>query len=70
MKKLNKAQRLIFLLGIIGTLVGLYGKFNGWEHNDYFPIFYSGMSFMWIAFLPSGKTCCNWFKKRTKSVEA
>nr|WP_299385688.1 hypothetical protein [Allomuricauda sp.] len=63
MKKLTTTQRIIFVLGVMGTLLGMYGKFNGWDHGDYFPIFYSGMSFMWIAFLDSGRACYNPFKK-------
>lgn len=57
MKKLSTVQKTIFVLGVMATLVGLLGKFNGWEHGDYFPIFYTGMSFMWIAFLKSGRSC-------------
>ncbi|MCL6272417.1 hypothetical protein M3P19_00270 [Muricauda sp. 2012CJ35-5] len=65
MKKLSNTQKLIFVLGVVGTIVGLVGKFNNWDHGDYFPIFYAGMSFMWIAFLKPETKCCNLFKRRT-----
>ncbi|MCL6264903.1 hypothetical protein [Flagellimonas myxillae] len=70
MKQLSKTQKVIFVLGVLGTVLGLFGKFNGWEHDDYFPIFYTGMSFMWIAFLKSGKQCYNPFKRQLGSANS
>ncbi|SHH05325.1 hypothetical protein [Flagellimonas flava] len=63
MKNLSKVQKTIFVLGVLATVAGLYGKFNAWEHNDYFPIFYVGLSFLWIPFLKSGRTCSLSYKK-------
>nr|WP_297785056.1 hypothetical protein [uncultured Allomuricauda sp.] len=64
MKKLNTKQKVVFSLGILGVLVGIYGRFNAWEYMEYFPFFYTGSTMMWIAFLPQGKLCCNPFKKK------
>ena len=70
MKKLNTTQKVILVSGIIGVLVGIYGKFNRWEHDDYFIPFYMGASFMWIAFLDSKQTCCIPFgRKKNKHSE-
>ncbi len=65
--KLNKVQKTIFILGILATGIGLYGKFNGWEYGDYFPIFYAGLSFLWIPFLKAEKTCYKLFKRQPQS---
>ncbi|MEC7772283.1 MAG: hypothetical protein VX798_13925 [Bacteroidota bacterium] len=64
MKKLNTRQKVVFSLGILGVLVGIYGRFNAWEYTEYFPFFYTGSTMMWIAFLPQGKSCCNPFKRK------
>ncbi|MDF0708975.1 MAG: hypothetical protein VX772_04650 [Bacteroidota bacterium] len=64
MKKLNTKQKVVFALGVLGVLVGIYGRFNAWEYASYFPFFYSGSAMMWIAFLPQRKSCCNPFKRK------
>ena len=64
MKKLNKAQKTILVLGILGFLTAAYGKFNGWEYKNYFILFYTSTSFMWIAFLDSKEKCYNPFKRK------
>tara|TARA_R110002012_G_scaffold62786_1_gene165117 strand:- start:30142 stop:30351 length:210 start_codon:yes stop_codon:yes gene_type:complete len=64
MKKLNTTQKVVFTLGLLGVVASTYGKFQGWEYNEYFPIFYSSLSMMWIAFLPQKKSCCNLFKRK------
>lgn len=63
MKKLGTVQRIIFILGILGIVTGTYGKWQGWEHNDYFELFYTGISFIWISFLDTKNKSCNPFKK-------
>lgn len=57
MRKLNTAQKVIFILGIIGVAIGIFGKLNSWEYKDYFIPFYTGASFMWIAFLNTNNEC-------------
>ncbi|RDY60662.1 hypothetical protein [Flagellimonas nanhaiensis] len=64
MKKLNTAQKTILILGILGLLTAIYGKFNGWEYKTYFILFYTSTSFMWIAFLDSKEKCCYPFKRK------
>lgn len=64
MRKLSTTQKAILVMGIIGTSIGLYGKFNGWEYDSYFVFFYTGMTLMWVAFLNSGKSCCRPFWKK------
>ncbi|MDF0717853.1 hypothetical protein PY092_16940 [Muricauda sp. 334s03] len=64
MKKLNTRQKVVFSMGILGVLIGVYGRFNAWEYMGYFPFFYSGSTLMWIAFLPQRKTCDNPFKRK------
>ncbi|MBR9854559.1 MAG: hypothetical protein GYB37_08270 [Algicola sp.] len=65
MKKLNTKQKVVFAMGILGVLIGIYGKLNTWEYATYFPFFYSGSTMMWIAFLPQRKSCCHPFKRKT-----
>lgn len=64
MKKLNTTQKVVFTLGLLGVVASTYGKFQGWEYNEYFPIFYSSLSMMWIVFLPHRKSCNNPFKRK------
>ena len=66
MKKLSTQQKIVFAMGILGVLIGIYGKFNSWEHAMYFPFFYSGSAMMWIAFLPQKKSCCSLFKRKAE----
>lgn len=67
MKKLNTVQKTILGLGILGTAFGLYGKFQGWDYEDYFPLFYTSLSFMWIAFLnPDRASGCSLKRKGIK----
>jgi len=65
MKNLNTKQKVVFAIGILGVLVGIYGRFSAWEYAGYFPFFYAGSTMMWIAFLPQKKSCCNLFKKKS-----
>lgn len=51
-------------MGILGVSIGIFGKFNTWEYMVYFPFFYSGLTMMWIAFLPQNNSCCNLFKRK------
>ncbi len=51
-------------MGILGGIIGVYGKFNDWEYADYFPFFYTGMTMVWIVFLPSSRSCCGLFKRK------
>lgn len=64
MKKLSTSQRIVLVSGIIGALIGLYGKFNGWEYDDYFIFFYTGISLTWVAFLKTDKKGCSLPRKR------
>lgn len=64
MRRLNTAQKIILTLGILGFIVAVYGRFNGWEYNDYFVFFYTSTSFMWIAFLDTKQRCHNPFKRK------
>ena len=57
MKKLNTIQKIILALGILGVLVGIYGKWSGWDHKSFFIPFYTGLSFMWIATLDNQNDC-------------
>jgi hypothetical protein len=65
MKKFRTSQIVIIAIGIIGGLIGIFGKFDGWDYNSYFPFFYSGMTMVWISFLPNKGCCCNLFKRKT-----
>ncbi|NAY92896.1 hypothetical protein GTQ34_13315 [Muricauda sp. JGD-17] len=69
MKKLNTAQKVILVLGIIGTIVGIYGKWNGWDHKSYFIPLYTGLSFMWVAFLNSDSKCEVRYLKRIFGIK-
>ncbi len=60
--KLKIHQWIILGMGIVGTVLGLYGKNVGWEHGTYFSIFYTGISLLWVPFIRSKRTGCN--KKR------
>ncbi|WP_228234896.1 hypothetical protein [Allomuricauda sp. M10] len=64
MKKFRTSQIVIIAIGIIGGLIGIFGKFDGWDYNTYFPIFYSGTTMVWISFLPNKGCCCNLFKRK------
>lgn len=64
MRKLNTRQKVVFAMGVLGVLVGIFGRFNDWEYMEYFPFFYSGTTMMWIAYLPQRKSCCNPFKRK------
>ncbi|WP_396591791.1 hypothetical protein [Allomuricauda sp. R78024] len=67
MKKLNTSQKIVLISGIIGVLIGLYGKFNGWEYDDYFIFFYTGISLTWVAFLKTDKKSCSLPGKRGRA---
>lgn len=60
---MSTSQRVVLAMGLIGSCIGLYGRFNGWEYMEYFPFFYAGMTLLWMAFLPSSRKCCGPFKK-------
>ncbi|WP_190809659.1 hypothetical protein [Flagellimonas sp. S3867] len=66
MKKLNKAQKFIFISGILLTTFAILGKLDNWD-MDFFPFFYTGSTFMWIAFLNTGKGCC-WGLRRKSAT--
>lgn len=61
MKKLRTDQKVVLALGIVGVGVGIYGRFSGWEYDDYFVPFYTGISLSWIAFLQSDSKSCQNF---------
>jgi len=63
MKKLNTTQKVVLTIGLLGLIASIYGKFNGWGYDEYFTIFYTSLSMLWVAFLPQKKTCCNPFKR-------
>ncbi|MEX0313624.1 MAG: hypothetical protein AB3N18_05565 [Allomuricauda sp.] len=65
MKKLNKSQRFILVMGILLATFGLVGKWSGWD-IDYFPFFYTGSTLTWVAFLNTEKNCC-WGIKRERT---
>ncbi|WP_036379908.1 hypothetical protein [Muricauda sp. MAR_2010_75] len=65
MKKLNTTQKVILGMGIVGASIGFYGKWMGWAYDDYFVFFYTGMTMVWITFLPSSKACCVPFWKKS-----
>jgi len=64
MRKLKTSQKVVLAMGILGVLIGIFGKFSAWEYGEYFPFFYAGSSMMWIAFLPHRKSCNNSFKRK------
>ena len=57
MKKMNTTQKVIFILGILGVISAIYGKWNGWEDKSVFIPLYTGLSFMWIATLEEMSSC-------------
>ena len=65
MRKLNTKQKVVFAMGVLGVLIGIYGRFNAWEYMEYFSFFYTGSTMMWIAFLPQKKSCCNPFRRKS-----
>lgn len=62
MKRLTTTQKLVLAIGILGTLFCFYGGFTGWDYMDYFPVLYSSVSLIWVAFMPTNKKCCKIFK--------
>ncbi|MGW9687258.1 hypothetical protein [Flagellimonas sp. 2504JD1-5] len=66
MKRLNKSQKFIFISGVLLTAFAILGKWNNWD-IDFFPFFYTGSTFMWIAFLKTEKGCC--FSLRKKRID-
>jgi hypothetical protein len=64
MKKFRTSQIVLIVIGIVGGLIGIFGKFDGWDYNRYFPFFYAGMTMVWYSFLPSKKCACNVFKRK------
>lgn len=69
MKRLNKAQKFIFITGILLTTFAILGKLNNWD-IDFFPFFYTGSTFMWIAFLKTEKSCCTSLKKKSVDLKS
>ncbi|MFT0716244.1 hypothetical protein [Flagellimonas lutimaris] len=65
MRKLKTSQKVVFAAGVVGVLIGIFGRFNAWEYASYFAFFYSGSTMMWIAFLPQKKSCRNPFKRKS-----
>ncbi|MBO0321695.1 hypothetical protein J0X14_05265 [Muricauda sp. CAU 1633] len=65
MKKHSTTQKIIMGIGIVGALIGFYGKWTGWAYDDYFAFFYTGMTMVWITFLPSSRSCCIPFWKKS-----
>ncbi|MAU16514.1 MAG: hypothetical protein CMH46_13360 [Muricauda sp.] len=64
MKKLKTSQKVVFAAGVLGVLIGIYGRFNAWEYMEYFSFFYAGSTMMWIVFLPQKKSCSNLFRRK------
>ncbi|HBU77487.1 MAG TPA: hypothetical protein DEF18_05240 [Muricauda sp.] len=64
MKKLKTIQKVVLAMGIIGVSIGIFGRYQTWEYMEYFPFFYSGITMMWVAFLPQKKSCSNPFKRK------
>ncbi len=58
MKKLSTVQKIILIAGILLTLIGIFARYMGWENNDCLVLFYTGTSFMWIAFLNNKASKC------------
>ncbi|PWL37984.1 hypothetical protein DKG77_06745 [Flagellimonas aquimarina] len=67
MKKLDTSQKIVLISGIIGSVIGIYGKFAGWEYDDYFIFFYTGVSLTWVAFLKTDRRCLKIFKKQSQA---
>lgn len=66
MKKLKTSQKVVLAMGIIGVSIGIFGKYKTWEYMEFFPFFYSGITMMWVAFLPQKKSCSNPFKRKAE----
>ncbi|TAI49705.1 hypothetical protein [Flagellimonas allohymeniacidonis] len=68
--KLSKVQWTLLVVGVFLTLTGIYGKTIGWDKNDFITFFYTGTSFMWIAFLDNRRSKrCYWRKKKTEEAQ-
>lgn len=64
MRKLKTSQKVVFAAGILGVLIGIYGRINAWEYMEYFSFFYAGSTMMWIVFLPQKKSCSKLFRRK------
>ena len=64
MKNMNTIQKAVFVLGVLGFIIGVYGKWNGWDDKGVFILFYTGLSFMWISTLEDSNRCERAFFKR------
>ncbi|WP_420604235.1 hypothetical protein [Flagellimonas sp.] len=69
MKKLNRAQKVILCMGILGMAIGILGKWNNWD-IDYFPFFYAGSTLAWVAFLKTERSCCMGFGRKKVNPKA
>ncbi len=68
MKKLNTSQKIVLISGIIGVLIGIYGKYDGWLYDDYFIFFYTGISLTWVAFLRTDRRCHKNSRKASREI--
>ncbi|MEM7486139.1 MAG: hypothetical protein AAF348_13105 [Bacteroidota bacterium] len=64
MKKLSIVQKILLTSGIVLTVIGIFARYIGWENNDCLALFYTGTSFMWIAFLNKENKCERRFIKK------
>ncbi len=55
--RLRPHQKVILLVGILGVIIGIYGKINGWERNTVFNFIYTGTGLLWVAFIGNSKHC-------------
>ena len=55
--KLRKDQWIVLGMGIAGVVVALYLKATDSGFSKFFPIFYAGISMIWIAFINDKRSC-------------
>ncbi|MEM9079046.1 MAG: hypothetical protein AAGC43_18550 [Bacteroidota bacterium] len=55
--KLRKDQWIVLGMGIAGVLIALYLREIDSEFDKFFPIFYAGISMIWIAFINDKRSC-------------
>ncbi|WP_435623272.1 hypothetical protein [Flagellimonas sp.] len=55
--KLRNDQWIVLGMGIVGVLIALYLKATDSEFDKFFPIFYAGISMIWIAFINDRRSC-------------
>ena len=55
--RLRKDQWLVLGMGIAGVAIALYLKGTDSEFDKFFPIFYAGISMIFISFIRDKRSC-------------